>query len=103
MGVATQTAVGSFRPDELDVVLAAFEAAAESLLVVENDLILLANPACVKLFGCEELAALAGQPLNRFFPRNRFSREVFQASPTGNQSNHSDHPSCQLALLHQDA
>src|SRR5260370_39951347 len=99
MGVATQTAVGSFRPDELDVVLAAFEAAAESLLVVENDLILLANAACVKLFGCEELAALAGKPLSRFFLPNEFCRELFQASPSVNQTNHSEHPSCELTVL----
>jgi two-component system, cell cycle sensor histidine kinase and response regulator CckA len=102
MGVATQTAVGSFRPDELDVVLAAFEAAAESLLVVENDLILLANPACVELFGCGELAALAGQPLNRFFPPHRFCGELFHSSPNGNQSNHCEHPSCELTVLRPD-
>src|SRR6266536_3530824 len=43
MGVATQAAAGSFRLVELDVVLAAFEATAESLLLVEDDHILLAN------------------------------------------------------------
>jgi two-component system cell cycle sensor histidine kinase/response regulator CckA len=102
MGVATQAVAGSFRPDELDAVLASFEATAESLLLVENDRILLANPACVKLFGCEELAALVGQPFDRFFPPNRFCRELFQSSPSGNQTRQCEHPSCELALRRQD-
>jgi two-component system cell cycle sensor histidine kinase/response regulator CckA len=102
MRVATQAAAGSLRPVEPEVVLASFEAAAESLLLVENDHILLANPACVKLFGCEELAALVGQPLNRFFSPNRFCRDLFQSSPSGVQTKQCEHLSCELAVQRPD-
>ena len=102
MGVATQATVGSFRPAELEVLLAAFEATAESLLLIENDHILLVNPACVKLFGGEDLAAIVGQPLDRFFSLTRFCRDLFQASSSGNQTRQCEHPSCEFALRRPD-
>jgi two-component system, cell cycle sensor histidine kinase and response regulator CckA len=102
MGVATQAAADSFRLVELDVVLAAFEATAESLLLVEDDHILLVNPACVKLFGCEQ-AALVGQPFSRFFPpKNQFCCELFQSPPSGGHTRQCEHPSCELALRRPD-
>lgn len=101
MGVATQKAAGSFSTVEPDL-LAAFKAAAESLLLVENDQILLANPACMKLFGCEEPAEAVGQPLSRFFPPNHFCRELFQSPPDRNQIKQCEHPSCELSLRRPD-
>jgi len=102
MGVATQTAAGSFMPVEPEMVLAAFEATAESLLLIEHDHILLANPACVKLFGCEEPAALVGQTLDRFFSPNRFCRDLFQTTQSGSQSSQCEHPSGEFDLRRPD-
>jgi PAS domain S-box-containing protein len=94
MGMATQAAAGSQDRVELNLLQAAFEAAAECLMLIEDEHILLANPVCVKLLGYDELSALVGQPVSAIFSQTRFCRDLLEASET----RQCEHPSCELAL-----
>jgi len=98
MGVVTQAATGSYEQVEFGPLRAAFDATAESLLLVENARILFANPACAKLLGYENSAGLLGQPVSAVFPQTRFCHDLFQA-PENLQC---EHPSCELSLRGAD-
>jgi PAS domain S-box-containing protein len=98
MSVARQAAANDVGQLVADLVLASFEAVGDSLMLVEDGRILLANPACVKLLGYDNGAALAGQPVNLVFAQSRFCWDLSQ-SPGNLQC---EHPSCEPTLRRAD-
>jgi two-component system, cell cycle sensor histidine kinase and response regulator CckA len=98
MRVAAQTVSESRGQVDLDLLLASFEALAECLMLVEDERIVLANPACVRLLGYERLAALQRQTVHEVFSQNRFCRELFATAEPGP----CEHPACDLTVRRAD-
>jgi two-component system, cell cycle sensor histidine kinase and response regulator CckA len=93
MSVARQiNAIGLGRL-EPDLLQASFDAFPDCLLLVENERILLANPACTELLRYEVSDKLVGQPVSAIFPPSRFCHDLFAASPLRCQ-----HPACEQML-----
>jgi two-component system cell cycle sensor histidine kinase/response regulator CckA len=91
MSVARQIAAGGLGQIEPDLLQASFDAFADCLLLVENERILLANPACTQLLRYEGPDKLVGQPVWSIFPRNRFCHDLFSTS----QPRRCEHPACE--------
>jgi two-component system, cell cycle sensor histidine kinase and response regulator CckA len=94
MGVARSVASSESVRGEAELVRASFDAVSECLMLVENGRILLANPACVKLFGYGQMEALLGEPVAKMFPQTRFCRDLWESSAPSP----CEHPSCELPL-----
>jgi two-component system, cell cycle sensor histidine kinase and response regulator CckA len=90
MSVARQIAAAGLGI-EPDLLQTCFDAFPDCLLLVENERILFANPACTELLQYERSDQLAGQPVSAIFPRNRFCHELL-ADP---QPRRCEHPACE--------
>ena len=86
--------MGQIEPDLLQ---ASFDAFPDCLLLVENERILLANPACMELLRYDVPGKLEGQPVSAIFPPSRFCHDLFAASPQRCQ-----HPACEQLLRRAD-
>ena len=72
-----------------------FDAFPESLLLVENECIGVANSASAKLFGYKDVGEIAGQPLDNFISRrDRFCRDTIESHPPLS----CEHPSCEKTV-----
>ena len=94
MNTATQQAAKRDGPLEQGLSWAAFEAVAEGLILVENERVLLANPAGARLLGYEDPELLVGQPVERFFSHGEFCRDVLR----GSFPSQCEHPSCEWLI-----
>ena len=74
-----------------------FDAFPDCLLLVENERILLANPACTRLLKYEEPGKLIGQSVSAIFPPNRFCKELSRTQPLS-----CEHPACDQLLRDAD-
>jgi PAS domain S-box-containing protein len=93
MSVARQiNAIGLGRI-EPDLLQASFDAFPDCLLLVENERILLANPACQELLRYDVSDKLVGQPVEAIFPPSRFCHDLLATSPQRCQ-----HPACEQTL-----
>jgi two-component system, cell cycle sensor histidine kinase and response regulator CckA len=82
--------LGRIDPDLLQVF---FDAFPDCLLLIENERILLANPACAQLLQYEGPNTLVGQPVSAIFPPNRFCNDLF-----GTQPLRCEHPACEQSV-----
>ena len=92
MSVARQLgteACGSIDPDLLR---AAFDATPSCLLLIENERILLANPACLELLRYTCYSQLVGQPVRAVLSPTRFCRALSQSE------SRCEHPACEQVL-----
>jgi two-component system, cell cycle sensor histidine kinase and response regulator CckA len=78
MSVARQIPDGGLGQIDPDLLQILFDAFPDCLLLIEDERILLANPACFRLLRCEGPDQLVGQPVSTIFPRNRFCRDLVQ-------------------------
>jgi len=97
MSVARQSAPGGLGRIDPDLLQIFFDAFPDCLLLVENERILLANPACTELLQYEEPGKLVGQPVSAIFPPNRFCHDLFR-SPTLP----CEHPGCEQLVRRAD-
>jgi two-component system, cell cycle sensor histidine kinase and response regulator CckA len=74
-----------------------FDAFPDCLLLVENERILLANPACTRLLKYEEPSKLIGESVSAIFPPNRFCQELVRTQPLS-----CEHPACDQLLRRAD-
>ena len=95
MSVSKQIVIGSLEQVEPDLLQASFDAFPDCLLLVENERILFANPACAQLLQCEEPGKLVGQSVWAIFPRNRFCQDLFPSS----ELRRCEHPACEQVVL----
>ena len=78
-----------------DLLRTSFDAFPDSLMLVENGHILLANSACTQLFGYADASRIAGQTLRSVLPlEQRFCHDIYE-SPAPNAC---PHPSCETTL-----
>ena len=98
MNAATQPAAKRDSQLERALAWAALEALPEGLILVENDRVLLANPAGARLLGYEDPDLVVGQPVKRFFSHGEFCRDVLRG-PSPSQC---AHPSCEWIIRRPD-
>jgi len=91
MSVARQINASNLERIEPELLQASFDAFPDCLLLVENERILLANPACTQLLRYDGPDKLLGQPMSAIFPLSRFCHDLFSAPHT--QS--CEHPACE--------
>ena len=96
MSVATQIATGLGRI-EPGLLQASFDAFPDCLLLVENERVLLANPACTELLRYQGPGNLVGQPVWAVFPPNRFCHDLFAG-----QTRCCEHPACEQVVRRAD-
>ena len=94
MGVGTQTSAKRLDMKVQQLAWGAFEAAPEGLLVVENERVVLANSAAAKLLGYEDPASVVTQPVERFFPRGLFCRDLSR----GSAETQCENPACECSV-----
>ncbi len=97
MNVARQIpadGLGRIDPDLLQIF---FDAFPDCLLLVENERVLLANPACAELLQYEGPGKLVGQPVSAIFPPNRFCYDLFRTQPL-----RCEHPACEQLVRRAD-
>jgi PAS domain S-box-containing protein len=93
MSVATQIAARGSARVEPELLQVSFDAFPDCLLLVENEHILLANPACTELLRYDGSDKLVGQPVGAVFPPNRFCQDLF----AGRQLR-CEHPGCEQTV-----
>jgi two-component system, cell cycle sensor histidine kinase and response regulator CckA len=98
MSVARQIVAGGLGGIDPDLLQASFDAFPDCLLLVENERILLANPACTELLRYEKLDQFVGQPVWAIFPPNRFCHDLFAAS----HPQRCEHPACEQIVRRAD-
>ncbi|HEX9112283.1 MAG TPA: PAS domain S-box protein [Terriglobales bacterium] len=97
MSVARQieaAGLGRIDPDLLQVF---FDAFPDCLLLVENERIVLANPACTQLLQYEGPGKLVGQRVSAIFPPNRFCHDLVRSQPL-----RCEHPACDQLVRRAD-
>ncbi|MBZ5656622.1 MAG: PAS domain S-box protein, partial [Acidobacteriia bacterium] len=97
MSVARQIASNSLGGIEPDLLQDAFEACPDCLLLVENELLILANPACTELLRYPRPGNLVGQSVWDVFPPNRFCHDLFAG-----QTRSCQHPACEQVVRRAD-
>jgi two-component system, cell cycle sensor histidine kinase and response regulator CckA len=97
MSVARQIAAGSLGRIDPNLLQVFFDAFPDCLLLIENERILLANPACTELLHYEEPGKLVGQTVSAIFPPNRFCYDLFRT-----QTLPCEHPACEQLVRRAD-
>src|ERR1700739_3330355 len=97
MGLARQIATSGLRQIDPELLRVSFDAFPDSLLLLENERIALANPACAELLRYAGPGDLVGQPVWAVLPPNRFCYDLFSG-----QTNRCDHPACKQVVRRAD-
>jgi len=98
MNLATHEDAQLFSPTDPSLVQAAFDAAAEGLILIEQSQVVTANPSAAWLLGYEEPAPLVGKPFRQFFSQGLFCRDVLDAP----HRNECEHPACESTIVRAD-
>jgi PAS domain S-box-containing protein len=97
MSVARQISAGDLGRIEPDLLQASFAAFPDCLLLVENERIVLANPACIELLRYQGPDKLVGQAVWTIFSPNRFCHDLFRIQPR-----RCEHPACEQTVRRAD-
>ncbi|HYU47254.1 MAG TPA: PAS domain S-box protein, partial [Terriglobales bacterium] len=97
MSVARQIPAEGWGRSDPDLLQIFFQAFPDCLLLIENERILLANPACAELLQYEGPGKLVGQPVSSIFPPNRFCNDLFATQPL-----RCEHPACEQLVRRID-
>ena len=97
MSVARQIVSGDLGRIQPDLLQACFDAFPDCVLLIENERILLANPACTELLRYEGPDKLVGQPVWAILPSNRFCHDLFAT-----QARSCEHPACEQMVRRAD-
>jgi PAS domain S-box-containing protein len=94
MNTASSAATGQWKAVDLDLIGASFQEDSECLMLVENGVVIFANPACARLLRFDDIRSLVGQKLSTIFTATRFCEDLESSSAP----QHCKNPSCQRSL-----